>query len=216
MNRDFEIKQLLCAYRKGMLSEAAFEEEITRLEREAPPAADHDTPAGFRAFGRVFRSEREAVAIFLDRIRAAQAESAVGFARWAEVCRTPGLRTPLWMIAEREAYHARIFERRLHEIGAELRALPTEHERQLVELLANPEVSDSDKLLWFVSEVPDPKEAIGPIVDFAGLLTEDLETRQVLRLLAEDELSTTVWLRETCVALSQNRDAGGLRPPAHQ
>jgi hypothetical protein len=32
MNRDFEVRQLLRAYRSGLLSEAAFEEEMNRLE----------------------------------------------------------------------------------------------------------------------------------------------------------------------------------------
>jgi hypothetical protein len=35
MNRDFEIRQLLRAYRSGLKSEAAFDEEMVRLEHEA-------------------------------------------------------------------------------------------------------------------------------------------------------------------------------------
>ena len=35
MNRDFEIRQLLRAYRSGIMSEAAFEEEMARLEHES-------------------------------------------------------------------------------------------------------------------------------------------------------------------------------------
>ena len=34
MNRDFEIKQLVWAFRSGIMSEAAFEEELSRLELE--------------------------------------------------------------------------------------------------------------------------------------------------------------------------------------
>ena len=34
MNRDFEIKQLVWAFRGGIMSEAAFEEELSRLELE--------------------------------------------------------------------------------------------------------------------------------------------------------------------------------------
>jgi hypothetical protein len=216
MNRDFEVKQLLRAYRKGMLSEAAFEEEIERLTQEAPAEGEANEPHGFRAFGRIYRTERDAIVSFLDRVRAAQAQSAIAFAKWAEVCRVVGLRTPLWMIAEREGYHARICERRLKELGAECQAQPTEHERQLVELLANPQMPDVEKLFWFVSEVADPKAAIGPIVNFANLLNEDVETRQALRLLAEDELSTTVWLRETCLAMSPPDDTRTTSPGAQR
>jgi len=119
VNRDFVIKQLLRAYRSGILSEAAFEEELTRLEHGVEPG--EPTGPGFEAFGRMYSSERAAVISFLDELHATQMDSAVGFAKWASVCRTKGLRTGLMIVAERKAYHARVIERRVHELGGELR-----------------------------------------------------------------------------------------------
>ena len=49
MNRDFEIRQLLRAYRSGILSEAAFEKELRDLERGASGEGGDDS--GFEAFG---------------------------------------------------------------------------------------------------------------------------------------------------------------------
>jgi hypothetical protein len=96
MNRDFEIKQLLRAYRSGMMSEGAFDEEMTRLEHEAAGA---DQNAGFEAFGQHYRSERDALLSFFG--RAARDPDGCGgrVCEMAAVCRTPGLRTGLIMIA---------------------------------------------------------------------------------------------------------------------
>ena len=50
------------------MSEAAFEEEMTRLEQGDGEQAQ--AQPGFEAFGRVYRSEREAVINFLDELHA--------------------------------------------------------------------------------------------------------------------------------------------------
>jgi hypothetical protein len=200
LNRDFEIRQLLRAYRSGLMSEAAFEEEMTRLEQGE--GEQTQAQPGFEAFGRVYRSERDAVINFLDELHATQMETAVGFAKWAAVCRTTGLRTGLLMIAERDAYHARVLERRVRELGGELHGSPTDQGSKLVELLANREISELEKLLALISFIRDPQEAVAPILQFAALLRSDLETKQALRLLAEDELSSATWLHEICAVLS--------------
>lgn len=214
MNRDFEVRQLLRAYRSGVLSEAAFEEELLRLEHEAGSLGQGSEPSsGFEACGRRFRSEREAVINFLDELHATQMDAAVGFAKWATVCRTSGLRTGLLMIAERDAYHARALERRARELGGELHSTATEMGSKLVELLANREVADLEKLVAVTSLVQDPQEAVAPIAEFAGLLRTDMESKQALRLIAEDELSTANWLRDVCAALAESRSTPGPTGP---
>jgi hypothetical protein len=212
VNRDFEIRQLLRAYRSGLMSESAFDEEMTRLEHEASEPGQRSVP-GFEALGRAYRSEREAVISFLDELHATQMDSAIGFAKWAAVCRTKGLRTGLIMVAEREAYHARIIERRVHELGGELHATTTEHGGKLAELLANGEISELEKLLALTSLIQEPQQAVAPILTFASALNRDGETKQALRLLAEDELSSATWLHDICAALSTAQPAGE-RPKA--
>jgi hypothetical protein len=212
MNRDFEIKQLLRAYRSGLTSEAAFDEEMTRLEQET---GGPEQGSGFEAFGQHYRGEREALLAFFDELHATQMDAAVAFAKWAAVCRTPGLRTGLIMIAERNAGHARILARRAHELGGELHSVATEHGSRLVEVLANPQLADLDKLAALVGLIQDPKEAVAPILGFASMLKSDVESQQALRLLADDELSTATWLHE--IALSwgaQPKAASDNQQPA--
>ena len=204
MNRDFEIKQLLRAYRSGLMSEAAFDEEMTRLEHEGAGAGESP---GFEALGQHYRSERDALLSFFDELHATQMDAAVAFAKWAAVCRVAGLRTGLIMIAERNAGHARILARRAHELGGELHSVATEQGSRLVQLLANPQVGDLDKLGALAASIQEPKEAVAPILAFAAMLKADVESQQALRLLADDELSTATWLRDIGLALGTQPQA---------
>jgi hypothetical protein len=178
---------------------------MAKLEGSSP-AANGDG-GGFHAFGKTYKSEQAAIVSFLDKVRAGEANGGEAFAAWASVCTTDCIKTGIRMIAEREAYHARIFEQRLLELGGEKRAGTTEEGRKFKEYLGSPNIPDNEKLLRFTKSVGDPKEAIKPICDFAALIKQDIQTREALRLFSEDELSSTTWVWESCAALNQPADA---------
>ena len=118
MSRDFEFKQLLRAYRSGVISQATFESEMAGLEAGTPTTnGNGNGSGGFKAFGRTYKSERAAVVSFLDKVRAGEANGGEAFAAWAEVCKTDCIRTGIRIVAEREAYHSRVFAQRLAELG---------------------------------------------------------------------------------------------------
>src|ERR1700730_1352232 len=73
MNRDFEFKELLRAYRAGIITEKTFETEMAALEHGVGANSSNGTAGGFRAFGKNYASEREAVLTFLDMAQAAEA-----------------------------------------------------------------------------------------------------------------------------------------------
>src|SRR5260370_16436089 len=94
MSRDFEFKQLLRAYRGGIISQATFESEMTCLEADAPMAANgNGNGAGFKAFGRTYKSERAAVVSFLDKVRAGEAGGGQAVTAWDQLCETDFLPT---------------------------------------------------------------------------------------------------------------------------
>ena len=200
MSRDFEFRQLLRAVRAGIISEQTFEAEMAALEHGS--AANGAGAAGFSAFGKTYKSERDAIVSFLDKGRAAESNGALTFGNWAKVCKTDCIRSGLRMIAEREDYHARIFERRLRELGAQSRAKVSEEGRKIMECASDPNMADTAKLLQFNAAISDPDELIRPIFDFADRIKQDLETKEALKLFAEDELSTTRWLKYACAALN--------------
>jgi hypothetical protein len=83
MSRDFEFKALLRAYRSGVITQQTFESEIAMLENGAEPA--NGNGAGFKAFGRTYKNERDAIVSFIDKVRAGEANGGQAFAAWAEV-----------------------------------------------------------------------------------------------------------------------------------
>jgi hypothetical protein len=208
MSYDFEFKQLLRAYRNGVISQSTFESELAWLESGAPVNGNgngNGNGGGFKAFGRTYKSERAAIVSFLDKVRAGEANGGEAFAAWAEVCTTDCIRTGLRIVAEREAYHSRIFAQRLVELGGEKRAMTTEDAHKYTVYLGNASIPDTEKLLSFTKRVGKPEDAIKPICEFAELITEDLSTKEALRLFAEDELSTAKWIWDACAALNAPR-----------
>ena len=118
MGKDFEFRQLLRAYRAGLITEETFDAEMATMDNHN----GHEAPKGFKAFGKTYRSERDAIVSFLDKVQAAESNAGVAFGDWAKVCTTDCIRSGLKMIAERESYHGRVFNQRLRELGAEPRA----------------------------------------------------------------------------------------------
>jgi hypothetical protein len=201
MSRDFEFKALLRAYRNGIISESTFDSELAALERGGAAGNGHGA-GGFKAFGRSYPSERAAIVSFLDKVRAGEANGGEAFAGWADVCTTDCIRTGLRIIAEREAYHSRVFAQRVAELGGEQRAMTTEEGRKFCAYLGDRKIPDTEKLVSFTKRVGKPEDAIKPICEFAAMIKDDLGTKEALRLFAEDELSTAKWLWESCAALN--------------
>jgi hypothetical protein len=202
MNRDFEFKQLLRAYRAGIISEQIFETEMAALEHGQGANGTNGAAGGFRAFGKNYASEREAVLTFLDMAQAAEANGAVIFDNWAKLCTTDCIRSGIKMVAERERYHARVFENRLHELGGKCSAPVSEEGRKFLESISDPKIKDTEKLLIHNKLVPDPPARFKSICEFAELIKDDLETKEMVKLFVEDEISSGNWLNSACAALN--------------
>jgi len=200
MNRDFEFKQLLRAFRAGIISEQTFESEMAALESGAAPGSNGSR--GFTAMGKTYASERDAVVASVDRFRAGETAAGPAFATWAQQCTTDCIRSGLRMISERESYHGRIFERRLRDLGVECKASVTDETKQFLACITDPKLSDNEKLLRFNALVKDVDAIFKPLCDFAESLKDDLETKEAIKLFVEDEMSTTKWLKYACGALN--------------
>jgi hypothetical protein len=199
MNRDFEFKQLLRAYRAGIINEATFEQELANLERGV---GNGDGDRGFEALGKTYGSEREAIVALLDRFRAGEAGGQAAFSGWEKQVSTDCIRSGIRMITEREGYHSRIFERRLADLGAECKAGLTDFSRQVTEKLSDPNTSDNDKLLYITSLAPDPEAFWKPVSEVVERIKDDQESKELFKLYIQDELSSGKWLMYACEALN--------------
>jgi hypothetical protein len=199
MNRDFEFKQLLRAYRAGIINEATFEKELSDLEHGG---AHGDGGRGFEALGKTYGNEREAVVALLDRFRAGETGGQMAFSGWENQVGTDCIRSGIRIIAEREGYHARIFERRLADLGAECKAGLTDFSRQVTAKLSDSKMSDNDKLIYVTSLAPDPEAFWKPVSEVVDRIKDDQESKELFKLYIQDELSSGKWLIYACEALN--------------
>ena len=201
MNRDFEFKQLLRAYRSGIISAETFECELSALENGSS-AHTNGAARGFHALGKTYGSEREAVAAMLDRFRAGEANGQTAFNNWAKMVSTECIRSGIRMIAEREGYHARIFERRMQDLGIACNAGVSAEGKRITECLSDPKLSDNEKLLRLNALAPDPDAFFAPVCEFVENIKDDQETKELFKLYVQDELSSAKWLNYACEALN--------------
>ena len=202
MNRDFEFKQLLRAYRGGIISEADFEHEMKALENGNHSSNGSKTTGGFTAFGKTYATEREAVIKFLEAVSAAETNGGDTVRAWLEVCTTDCIRGGLKMVAERESYHGRAFETRLKELGGKMPERMNDAFKKNLAYLRDKKITDAAKLHRGATRFPNPEETIRPLFEFADSLKEDLTTKEMVKLFAEDELSTLKWQKALCTALT--------------
>jgi hypothetical protein len=158
--------------------------------------------ASFTAFGKEFASEREAVIGLMNGIQVAEACAGVAIANWIRTCKVPELRGGLRIIAEREAFHGRVFQERVRELGGECTSALDPFSAESERILNDPQLSDLEKLTNLVERNGDPDTLLRPVLDFADSLVEDVESKEALRLYYQDEISSGTWLRAMCGKLA--------------
>jgi hypothetical protein len=203
MANDFEFTQLLRAYQRGVISEAAFEREVAAMGNGSEATTNGNTTkaSGFTAFGKIYGDEREAILEFLDKYGAAEAAAEVCLNKWVDLAKDDCVRGGIQMIAEREGYHGRVFARRLRELGGQ-RKDDGQETLKALEYASDPNLSDAEKLLKATSFGPDPKALLQPIFDFGDAIKEDQLTKQLVQLYAKDELGSATWVYETCAMIN--------------
>ncbi len=212
MNRDFEFKQLLRAYRSGIISESTFDQEMKQLEKGSGKASNGT--GGFKAFGRTYESERDAILRFLEAASVGETNAGEALPKWLAICKSECIRGGIKMVAEREAYHGRAFAQRLSELGGTMPDRNTEEARKNLAYISDPAITDLAKLQRGATRFPNPAETIRPIFEFAEMIKEDFETKEMVRLFAEDELSTLKWQNALYATLTKNPNEASASPSA--
>ncbi len=200
MTREFEFTRLLRAYRKGIISEQTFEAEMALLEGNG---------GGFTAMGKTYGCERDAIVAYIQRARNGEAAGAAALSNWAGVCKTDCMRSALRTIAEREAYHVRVMDRKLSDLGAQCEKAADPELDKFISMQSDPNISDLDKLRRIVSSFGNPEEIIKPIHDFVSLIKDDLDAKEMLTLWAEDEYSSLKWFVHAFTALGGSLEEAG-------
>jgi hypothetical protein len=202
----FELRQLLKAYRRGLISDELFEEQLHEIQGPAHANGNGASPQAptkvWRVRDKTFPTEREMVLQFVDEFRAGETFGGEVFALWYAVSPDPRVRGGLQVIREREAMHGKLLGARIVALGGKCQAsLPEKFQTSARSRLGSPTVSDADKLADFVKRLPDVDAAVAPIRDVIAQIEDDCETRALLESILEDEMATVRWFHATVAAL---------------
>jgi len=185
---DFEVKQLLKAYRKGLISDELFEAQMGELQ---------NGEAKYVFNGKAHASEQEMLMHFLDEYRCAENFASEYLNCWSEVSDQACVKGGLRAIQQREAYHAQLLEARLRELGGIPQCtVPTQQREKEMALYASKDKKDVEKLQYVASQIPDLPKALRFITDVIDQIQEDQQSKELLRSLVQDEMSSGQWLIE--------------------
>lgn len=212
VDEHFERRQLLRAYRRGLISDELFAEQMREIGADSGAnggpgsngrsAAYTVEPHRYRIGKRTYATERVMLIRFLDDFRAAETFGGVVLSSWLDVARDRELRGGLRVVCEREAMHGRLLGNRLAEIGGRPeKSLPETGREASRARFGSREVSDGEKIREIVRRLKDVESAVAPIREVIDQIEEDRETRNLLASILEDEAATVRWFHATAERL---------------
>ena len=135
---DFEARQLLKAYRKGVISDELFEEQMGELGNGA---------SGYVFNGKSYDTEREMLIALIDEFRCNENSAAENFDCWSKVS-DDAVKGGLLAVQQREAFHGELLEARLRELGGTPQCrVPTEQREKDIAWYSSTDKTDPEKLL---------------------------------------------------------------------
>ena len=194
---DFEVRQLLKAYRKGLISDELFEEQLQELQNGAGPQ-------GYMYNGTCYETEKEMVMALLDEFRCGENFAAEYLNRWVDVSDQECVKGGLRVVQQREAYHADILEARLRELGGGPQCtVPAERREKELPYFADANTTDLEKLQSIAARLNDPAAVLKPLTDAIAQIQDDQHSKELLGSLVDDEMSSIKWLLGACETLSK-------------
>jgi len=192
---DFEARQLLKAYRKGLISDDLFEQQMGEIKNGNGQCYTYN--------GKMHATEREMIMHLLDEARCAENFAAEFFNRWIEVSDQECVKGGIRMVQHRENFHAQVLEARLRELGGVPQCtVPQERRDKELPFYASTEKKDLEKLQSIASRLTDPAAALKSITDVIAQIKDDQQSKELLKSFVDDEMSSIKWLLEACQTMS--------------
>ncbi len=149
-------------------------------------------------------SERDRIVHLLQAYRSTESFNAHYLPKWAEASTDEGMKGGLRMVHAREGVHARLIRERLRELGETtfIEVSQERHDTQ-VPFFASRERTDLEKLAFLGHVFEDVDDFFKPITDLISDIKEDLQTREILRTILDDEYATVQWFARMQRGLSE-------------
>jgi hypothetical protein len=192
---DFEVRQLLKAYRKGLISDDLFEAQMREVGSNGQ--------GQYLFNGKPHATEREMIMHLLDEFRCAENFAADYLNRWIAVSDQECVKGGLRAVQHREAYHAQVLEARLRELGGVPQCtVPAERRDKELAVYASKDKTDAEKLLVATEGLDNPEKVLSFITNVIDQIQEDQQSKELLRSLVQDEMSSIAWVNEACALMN--------------
>jgi ferritin-like protein len=151
-------------------------------------------------------SERDRIVHLLDTYGTTEGFVAQYLPKWINVSSNETVKGGLRTVQAREAAHARLMKSRLRELGESSKAeIPAQRREMEMPFFASPEHTDAEKLKVLVDLFGDGEEFLRPVTEIIDKITDDLQTRELLRTILDDERESVGWIQAMYQTLSTEK-----------
>jgi hypothetical protein len=153
--------------------------------------------------GKDYPTERDRIVHLLDTYSTTEGFVAQYLPKWIDVSPNETVKGGLRTVQAREAAHARLMTARLRELGEPSKAkIPEERREKEIPFFASSEHTDEEKLKVLVDLFGDGEEFLKPVTELINQITDDLQTKELLRTILDDERESVGWIQGMHQALS--------------
>lgn len=175
---------------------------MTTSNQQPQPASQRVVYGGYK--GKDNPSERERIVHLLDVYRSTEGFVAQYMPKWIEISPNESVKGGLRTVQAREAAHARLLKARLLELGAKAQAeVSAERREKEIPFFSSPERSDREKLKVLSDLFGNADAFLKPVTDLAAQIEEDLQTRELLLTIADNEHASIKWIQAMYKTLSE-------------
>ena len=140
-------------------------------------------------------TERDLILHLLDNYSTTEGFVAHYLPKWIEVSRNEAVKRVLRTVQRREAAHAGLMKARLRELGKSLTAeIPAIRREKEISFFASSEHTDEEKLKVLSDLFGDAEAFLSPVTQVIDQITEDLQTKEILKTILDDERESVSWV----------------------
>ena len=149
-------------------------------------------------------TERDRLIHLLDNYSTTEGFVAHYLPKWIAVSPNEAVKGGLRTVQRREAAHAGLMKARLRELGESVTAtIPDVRREKEIPFFASAEHTDEEKLKVLSDLFGDGEAFLSPVTEVINQITEDLQTKEILKTILDDERESVRWVQGMYKKLSQ-------------
>lgn len=141
-------------------------------------------------------TERDLIVHLLDNYSITEGFVAHYLPKWIEVSPNEAVKGGLRTVQRREAAHAGLMKARLRELGESVTAtIPEIRREKEIPFFSSTTHTDEEKLKVLSELFGDGEAFLSPVTKVINLIKDDLQTKEMLKTILDDERESVNWIQ---------------------